>query len=207
VSVIAAFDVDGTLTRHDCVVPFLRRIGGTLGLVGRLAGRPQRVLPALARRDRDGLKALAARAAFRGRSVAEVTAEAEAFADEVVEGGLRPDSTARLEWHRAQGHEVVLVSASFELYLERIAQRLGIDGVVATRLEVAEGRFTGQLLGPNCRGPEKVVRLHDWLDRRHGGRATVTLWAYGDSAGDRELLADADHPVWARDPISSVPTA
>jgi phosphatidylglycerophosphatase C len=207
VSVIAAFDVDGTLTRHDCVVPFLRRVGGTLGLVGRLAGRPQQLLPALARRDRDGLKALAARAAFRGRSVAEVAAEAEVFADEVVAGGLRPDSAARLEWHRGQGHEVVLVSASFELYLERIAHRLGVHGVVATRLEVADGRFTGELLGPNCRGPEKVVRLHDWLERRHGGRSAVTLWAYGDSAGDRELLADADHPVWARDPISSVPTA
>ena len=48
----------------------------------------------------------------------------------------------------------------------------------------------------NCRGAAKVVRLHRWLDERFGGRRNVTLWAYGDSAGDEAMLADADHAVW-----------
>ena len=50
---------------------------------------------------------------------------------------------------------------------------------------------TGQLEGGNVRGPEKVRRVREWL-----GAGEVELWAYGDSAGDRELLAAADHPVW-----------
>ena len=50
-------------------------------------------------------------------------------------------------------------------------------------------------------GPAKVARLHAWLDEHHGGRAAVELWAYGDSAGDHELLADADHAEWARDVV------
>ncbi len=205
--VIAAFDVDGTLTVRDCVVPFLRRTGGTVGTIGGLLRQPVAVLRGLVRRDRDALKAAAARAVFGGRDLAEVTAAAIRFGDVVAGEWLRPDTVARLQWHREQGHEVVLVSASFELYLDRVGTRLGADGVLATRLETVDGRFTGALAGPNCRGPEKVARLHEWLTARHGGRAAVTLWAYGDSAGDRELLADADHPVWARDPITSVPTA
>ena len=68
---------------------------------------------------------------------------------------------------------------------------------MATELEVdADGRCTGALVGGNCRGPEKVRRLHAWLDAHHGGRDAVELWAYGDSPGDRELLAAADRPVW-----------
>ena len=68
---------------------------------------------------------------------------------------------------------------------------------MATRLAVgADERLTGGLDGPNCRGPEKVRRLHDWIDATHGGRSVVELVAYGDSSGDREMLADADEPHW-----------
>ncbi len=56
--------------------------------------------------------------------------------------------------------------------------------------------FTGDLDGPNCRGAEKVHRLHAWLDEHHGGRCGVEVVAYGDSPGDRELLADADAAHW-----------
>jgi phosphatidylglycerophosphatase C len=50
--------------------------------------------------------------------------------------------------------------------------------------------------GLNNRGPEKVARLQAWLDARFGSGADVELWAYGDSPGDAELLAMADHPTW-----------
>ena len=50
--------------------------------------------------------------------------------------------------------------------------------------------------GANCRGPQKVVRLRAWLDARYGDDIDVELWAYGDSSGDEELLAFADHPTW-----------
>ena len=96
----------------------------------------------------------------------------------------------------ATGDVIVIVSASFELYVEPLGRLLGVDGVLATRLATDAGRFTGDLDGPNCRGPEKVRRLHAWLDEHHGGRRAVELVAYGDSPGDRELLADADTAHW-----------
>jgi phosphatidylglycerophosphatase C len=204
-TIVAAFDVDGTLTVRDCVVPFLRRTCGTARLAIRLLRHPRALVGPLLRRDRDGLKAAAAAAAFRGLPIEPLRAAGASFGDEVATGWLRSDTAARLRWHLDQGHVVVLVSASFEVYLDTLRERLGADAVLATRLEVgADGHCTGRLDGANCRGAEKVRRLHEWLDASHGGRPAVTVWAYGDSRGDRELLDDADHAVWAAEPLTSV---
>ncbi|MFV0308454.1 MAG: 3-phosphoshikimate 1-carboxyvinyltransferase [Desertimonas sp.] len=209
--VVAAFDVDGTLTTADCVVPFLRLVDGTGPLIGGVARQGRRALGALARRDRDAIKSIAAEAAFAGRPMAQIEGLARTFAAGVAAERLRDDTVARLRWHVGQGHAVVLVSASFAAYLRPLAEHLASGArppvdVVATELAVdTDGLCTGGLLGGNCRGPAKVARLHAWLDEHHGGRERVELWAYGDSAGDRELLADADHAVWVGGPVSERP--
>ncbi len=193
---VAAFDVDGTLTTRDCVVPFMRRVAGTPRLVGGMLRAPGGLVSAAARRDRDALKAASAAAAFAGRDITRVQAEADAFARSVFSDRLRSDVLASLRSHQEAGETVVLVSASYELYLRPLAQLLGADDVLAVRLEVDDGQLTGRLDGPNCRGPEKVRRLHEWLDLHAGGRPAVHVTAYGDSAGDRELLGDADVAHW-----------
>lgn len=194
---VAAFDVDGTLTRSDCVVPFLRQIAGTRTLSTRLLRDPVGVARAAARRDRDGLKVAATAAAFRGVPAADLQEPARTFAERVYRQNLRPEMLARLRAHRDAGDTVVLVSASFEVYLLPLAELVGAHHVLSTRLEVdGAGRCTGRLDGANCRGPEKVRRLHEWLAAEHGGRSAVHVTAYGDSAGDRELLADADAAHW-----------
>tara|TARA_B110000483_G_scaffold12597_1_gene14347 strand:- start:2100 stop:2732 length:633 start_codon:yes stop_codon:yes gene_type:complete len=193
---IAAFDVDGTLTRRDCVVPFIRQVAGTRPMVKQLALGARQSIPAVVRRDRDRLKALGAHAAFAGRDVAEVQQLADVFAADVFATGLRPDQWSAMSRHAAAGDQIVLVSASFEIYLRPLAELLGADDVLAVRLETDGDIFTGNLVGPNCRGPEKVRRLNEWLDEHHGGRANVHVTAYGDSAGDRELLLDSDTAVY-----------
>jgi phosphatidylglycerophosphatase C len=194
---VAAFDVDGTITRSDCVVPFLRRVAGTATLGRRLVARTPTVSGLAWRRDRDGLKAVAAAAAFTGQPVERVEEIAGDFARSVYSSGLRADTVELLDSHRGRGDTVLLVSASFEVYLRPLAELLGADDVLAARLELGpDGLLTGLLDGPNCRGPEKVVRLHAWLDEHVGGRTGAHVTAYGDSAGDRELLADADVAHW-----------
>lgn len=137
-----------------------------------------------------------------GRDLATLSAVADAFADEVVASHLRPDTLARLEWHRAQGHQVVIVSASPEIYVAPLGRRLGVD-VLATRLEVgSDGSLTGRLAGRNCRGAEKALRL-----REHLGSEPVTLLAYGDSKGDRQLLAMAQTAVWVGRTALRIPEA
>lgn len=190
--VVAAFDVDKTLTTRDCVIPFLRRVGG-VAFIGRLAARSPQLLMAILQRRRDRVKALATRAAVRGRSLVDVDAVAQRFANEVWERRMRPDTVARLRWHVEQGHRVVLVSASYRNYLAPLADRLGAHDVISTELAVENGICTGELHGPNCRATVKADRLRAWLV--DSGLSDVEIHAYGDSAGDRDLLAMADHPT------------
>lgn len=199
---VAAFDFDGTLTDRDTVVPFLRRLAGIDGLGLGLASALHRVAPAAVRRDRDALRAVATDRVFRRRTIDEVVASAREYGATLVAERLRADTTARLRWHRDLGHRVVIVSASYEQYVHEVGTALGVDEVLATRLEVVDGRCTGRLDGRNCRGPEKVRRLHTWFAEQRLDPSEVTLWAYGDSSGDRELLAEADHPHWVRDRLT-----
>ena len=194
---VAAFDVDGTVTARDCVVPFLRRAGTTPRLVVRLLRRPVALGAAAARRDRDAMKALATDAALAGRNAGEITQLAGRFAADVHEHHLRVDVVDLLRGHLDAGDTVVLVSASYEVYLRPLASLLGVEHVLGTRLAVAgDGTLTGALDGPNCRAGEKVRRLDAWLGTLGLTRDDIHLTAYGDSTGDRELLLDADEPHW-----------
>jgi phosphatidylglycerophosphatase C len=190
--VVAAFDVDGTLTTSDCVMPFLRRAAGRRFATTLLA-RPGALAGALVRRDRDRLKELAC-ASVAGLAGADVDRLGGDFAHEIVAGRLREDTTARLRRHRELGHTVLLASASLDPYLLPLGELLGVDGIVCTRLERApDGRLTGRLDGRNCRGPEKARRVQEFLASRD--LADAELWAYGDSPDDAAFLALADHPV------------
>ena len=194
---VAAFDFDKTLSNRDNVTPFLRKVIGT----GRLAATfaitsPHIVRAALADNKRDAAKAAVLRRVLRGRSVRDLAPVADGFAAAVVEHHLRPVALERATWHREQGHELVIVSASLALYLEPIATLLGFDAALGTEMAVgSDGRLTGELASANVRHDEKVRRLEAWLGTTED---PVELWAYGDSSGDRELLARADHPIRVR---------
>lgn len=186
---VAAFDFDGTLVRRDSLVPFLRRVCGARAVVRALALEAPRLAQiAAGGGDRELVKAGLFGRLLAGRSVADLEPVVVEYAEHVIARQVRPDVRARADWHRAEGHALVIVSASPELYLVPIGRLLGFDAVLGTRLEVdAAGRLSGRLDGRNVRGPEKVARL-----RAHLGDRPVQLWAYGDSTGDRELLALAD---------------
>lgn len=185
---VVAFDVDGTLTVRDCVLPFMRRVGG----MGALMSASSRSAPAIVARRRDEVKAHFCRRVFSGRDVGEVDEIAHRFATDVARSWLRRDTLARLRWHQQMGHEVVLASASLRPYLMHLATHLGIEHVLCTDLVQSDGIYTGDLEGGNCRGAEKVARLQSWSSTR--GLSDDLSWlthAYGDSAGDREMLSRA----------------
>jgi len=191
--VVAVFDFDGTLFDGDSLIPFLRRLVG-LPAVALGALRSWRDL---ARIPRGGDARDAAKAAFLARVLAGVelaraTAEADRYAAHL-EQELRTDVLERLRWHRRSGHDVVIISASPDLYLRPLADRLAVPSLLSTRLEVEDGRLTGRLTGANVRGAEKVRRLREWLGTRQ-----PFIYAYGDSEGDRDLLSDADLGTWVR---------
>lgn len=190
---LAVFDFDGTLTRRDTLLGFLVRVGGMRRVATALAAELRGLVRGL--RDdehRDPAKEAVIARVLAGLDVATVDTVARSYGEHIVEHELRPDTRATLEWHRTRGHALCIVSASLEPYLRVVAERLDVAYLACTELAVgADGRFTGALVGGNCRRAAKVDRLRTLLDV--DGHE---VWAYGDSKGDTELLAAADHPVW-----------
>jgi phosphatidylglycerophosphatase C len=91
------------------------------------------------------------------------------------------------------------VSASPDIYLQHVARELGFDGLICTEMQVQDARLTGRLQTPNCHGEQKVLRLKAWLSERFGADVTeaMTLYAYGDTAGDKPMLRLATQ-AWYR---------
>ena len=187
---VAAFDFDGTLVPGDSLPRYLSLLLGR----DRFAAVLGRAVPAMLSGYRSGGRD-AAKSALLSRAVAGVSAPLAAEVGERFASRLatevRPEMAERLAWHRSEGHRVVLVSASLALYLEPFGTLIGFDDVIATRLEVGPAELlTGRLLGENVRAAQKALLLGRLI-----GSDPVTVWAYGDSRGDREMLAMADHPT------------
>ncbi|MHB1552667.1 MAG: HAD-IB family hydrolase [Acidimicrobiales bacterium] len=194
---VAAFDFDGTLTYGGSVLRFLVKVRGAVPVALAVLGDLPRLVHAAivgGTASDDAKEALFMRL-LAGLPAAELDRIGAEFADAHLRRRLRPDTRDRLEWHRKQGHHVVVVSASPECYVRPAAALLGADAALATRLAVGGDLLTGRYEGKNCRGAEKYARLMAWLRSQGLAAAEPVLWAYGNSRGDRRLLEAADHGV------------
>lgn len=184
---VAAFDFDGTLVRGDSLPVFLGRLLGRQRFARILTAAGPAMTATYRRGGRDAAKAVLLQRALAGLDAGLVVAAGEKFGA-FLATRVRRDMAARLAWHQRQGHICILVSASLAVYLEPFGRLNGFDHVIATALEVGpDGRLTGRLEGLNVRAQQKAIRLSAVLP------PSVELWAYGNSAGDREMLALADH--------------
>jgi HAD superfamily hydrolase (TIGR01490 family) len=118
----------------------------------------------------------------------------EAFIQERIEQMLLPKAFDLLQYHRGQGHTLVIITATNRFVTEPIAQRLGVDHLIATEPERdVSGRFTGKLAGVPCFQAGKITRLHAWLDEHQANLEGA--WFYSDSRNDLPLLAAVTHSV------------
>ena len=185
---VAAFDFDGTLTIRDSFTAFLRWRGGPAGFAWGATRLAPAALRYLIDHDRGRLKAAAARTFLRGLTLAQLDGLARAFAAEQADRLLRPDALAAWRAWRSKGARLVIVTASPAPIVRPFAERLGADDLIGTELALdSGGRITGACATPNCRGPEKVARL-----RARFGPDVRLAAAYGDTAGDREMLGLAE---------------
>jgi phosphatidylglycerophosphatase C len=190
---IALFDLDGTLTWRDTLLPFL------LGFVRR---RPHRALGlwrlplALARywqdRDRGVLKSSVIRMLMRNEKRSVLDAWAQSFVAALKpKHRFRPLALAVVETHRAAGDHLVLLSASPDLYVPDIGRLLGFERTLCTEIEWRGERLDGRLRTPNRRGEEKL-RCLTWLREQYPGLPVI---AYGNSASDLDHLRHADRAL------------
>lgn len=186
---LAIFDFDGTITNRDTLLEFLifafgrRKVFSGLALLTPyLLMYKLRIIPNWKAKEK--LLTYFLRD-FTTDSFERVTAE---FAVRAVPRLVRQSAWEKLQEHKAQGHDIVIVSASPESWVCKWAQQIPAV-CLGTKLEVAGDRMTGKLSGGNCYGPEKVSRLRSALRLD----AYANIYAYGDSRGDKEMLALATH--------------
>lgn len=194
--IIAAFDFDGTITRHDTLLPFqLERKGYAKAMYDLLNTAPVLLAFVLNIRSRRQVKEALLTQFFGGIPLHELQKDGKSFANSALDNLVKPAAIEKLRWHQNQGHRCILLSASVDCYLEPWARRYGFDDLLCSKLEIdSHGLVTGKLQGENCWGPEKVRRLIE----RVGPRDTFTLYAYGDSRGDKELLETSDYPNYRK---------
>ncbi len=191
--VIVAVDFDGTITDRDCVTRFLLFEFGSRDLIRALVKSRGALVGAVLRADRGAVKAIIT-SWFRGRERGRLESSGRRFAELHISKWLREDVLSLIEAHRQEGARIVIVSASYDLYVFPIASRIGAEAVLATELEFVDGVATGDFAARNCRGEEKVRRLVDWM-RLNNSSDGVHVIAYGDSSGDGELLAFAHEGI------------
>jgi len=185
---LVAFDFDGTLTWKDSFLAFLAwRAGPARHALGMVRLGPA-ALTYARNRDRTALKAAVVREYLAGARRADLEAQAQTFAARASRRLLRPDAVRCWRHWQSTGARLIIVTASPEFVVAPFARGLGAELLIGTRLAWSEdGRASGGFDGPNCRGEEKAVRL-----RAVFGADVRLEAAYGDSAGDIEMLALAD---------------
>lgn len=115
------------------------------------------------------------------------------FLDEVVRPMIAKKTPSILEKHRRQGDMVVIITATNAFVTTPIAEALGVDHLIATEVEIVDGRYTGRPKGIPCFKEGKVIRLKQWLEEHQ--QSLSGSWFYSDSHNDLPLLQTVDHPV------------
>ncbi len=189
---IAFFDFDGTITKQDSFFGFLLFSAGPF----RFALKSAALIPVIFRflmkkMPNQEAKERVIAAFFGGTDAGDFNELSRRYAESRIPRMIREEAALALEWHRSRNDSIVVVSASPENWIAPWCEKMGF-GLIATRLEVKEGRITGKFASKNCRGSEKVSRIKKQFDLS----SFEKVYAYGNSGGDREMLEMADIGIY-----------
>ncbi|WP_126944071.1 HAD family hydrolase [Xanthomonas sp. BRIP62409] len=181
---LALFDFDHTITTCDSYARFLRKVATP----AQLATAKWQVGPwvlgyRLGMVSAAALRARVTRIVFSDRLLDEVAAHGADFARTALPGVLRAEVMQRIDWHQAQGHEVVLVSASLDLYLQPWCAQHDLS-LICNKLEHHAGVLSGRYAEGDC-GPRKAAQIR----LRYDLSQYECVHAYGDSREDKPMLA------------------
>lgn len=138
-------------------------------------------------------------ASFAGREVMAVERCASAWyahVERTTPALYHSAIVAQLRMHQCQAEEPVFVSGSFPALLKPVAARLDVHHILATRLEVVGGRYTGEILPPQTIGQGKATAIAAFL--KHTGVPADICHAYGDDISDLPMLNAVGHPAVVR---------
>ncbi len=190
--ILAIFDFDGTITRRDSFLHFIQfAVGKPNYYRGLFQLSPILVAFTLGFIRNDIAKQKVFSHFFNGWDATSFGALAEEYSLTEMDYIVRPNALERIAWHQRQDHKVVVVSASIKSWLDPWCRKYGIE-LVSTEVEICNEKLTGRFATSNCYGIEKVKRIKKRFNFEH----VEYVYAYGDSAGDREVLALADEKYY-----------
>jgi len=182
--ILALFDFDGTITKNDSLLKFIRFAVGDIKFIqGLIALSPTLIAFKLKLMPNYEAKEKMLSWFFKGLSENDFVQIANEYSLNHIDKILRSRAMDRLEWHKNEGHKVVVVSASIESWLKPWCDRNDLD-LIATQLLIENNKVTGKLASNNCHGQEKVNRIND----KYNITSFDYIYAYGDSSGDKEML-------------------
>ncbi|MEO7750637.1 MAG: HAD-IB family hydrolase [Sphingomicrobium sp.] len=196
---LAIYDMDKTVTRGPTYGAFLFHVA-LRRTPWRLVLLPLVVLTVIAYAarliDRARLKEVNHRLLIGKVPGAALRPLVESFADRQVATNIRPGARAAITRDKAQGRRLVLATASYRLYAEAIARRLGFDDVIGTGSVIGlDDRVHARIEGDNCYGPAKLAMISDWVDRSGLKGIHGHVRFYSDHVSDRPMFEWADEPV------------
>lgn len=120
----------------------------------------------------------------------------DSFADAQVAGNIRPGARKAIARDKAEGRRLVLATASYRLYADAIAERLGFDDVIGTGSVIGiDERVHAKIAGENCYGPAKMRMIADWVGISGVKDAHGHVRFYSDHVSDQPAFEWSDEPV------------
>ena len=185
---LALFDFDGTITTKDTLFDFIKYAVGIRVFVLKLfLLLPVLLLYGIKIIPNWKAKQIVLKCYFAGWDYQHFSLCGQRYASERLPNIIRDIALHTIRSHIQNNDKVVVVSASAEEWVKPWCQNYGIE-TIATRLEVIGGTITGNFEGKNCYGDEKVLQIN----RHYDVNLFDIVYAYGDSRGDKEMLALAD---------------
>ena len=182
---IAFFDFDGTLTRKDSFLPFMKGISTKQryysGLVFIALFYLLNTFNIISGKR---LKEKVLSFFIGGLRPVDIRKEVFRFTEKLIPDMLNDRALNQLDSHRRKGDKIVIVSASMDIWLEPWCLINDFD-LICSIAEIKNGKYTGKLEGENCKGEEKVIQIKDSYDLTTFER----IYAYGDSKHDIPMLA------------------
>ena len=185
---LAIFDFDGTITTKDSFEDFILFSNGWLKTIGGLLQEIPALLGYLfGSMSNSKAKEEIFSRFYKGWTEAQFNLLAHRYAAEKLPNILRSKAMAQIAWHKREGHKIIVVSASFENYLKVWCDNHDV-GLLATGIEIKEGKLTGNFSTKNCHGEEKINRIK----AAYNLADFEFVYAYGDTKGDLALKAIAN---------------
>lgn len=190
---LAIFDLDETLVAGDTASLWLEFLVRRKLAPAEVLEQERNLMAAYyqGRMDMDAYMALTL-APIRHWQQQDLAPVVDEFIQQDVVPLIYPEARARLAWHRSQGHEIVIISATGEHLVKPIARRLGVSHAIGIMLERCDGVYTGRPRGVYSYQEGKLVRLQEWLEQQ--ALSPVHSYGYSDSLNDLPLLEFVDTP-------------